>query len=749
MSNLTDLLPAGAGGKQVSFVASGTIGNGVTVALKTDGTVEAVAEAAPSAGTSVVFSSTDPSANITSTYDPDTNKIIIAYRGSGPFNYGNAVVGTVSGTSISFGTPVVFVSNMISEPGSTYDPTNQKVIIAYTSNEAVAYGKAIVGTVSGTSISFGTATTFGASTSSEIEAVYDSTNQKVVVTYTDWGNNYYGTSKVGTVSGTSISFGTAAIFVSSNFPGGQPTYDSSAGKVAIAYRLTSNGYGTAVVGTVSGTSISFGSPVTFETVSTSYYSITYDTSNSKVVIAYRYNSGATFQGRAIVGTVSGTSISFGTAVVYLSTRTDDMSISYDSNASKVVIAYQDVNNSNRGALVVGTVSGTSISFGSPVVFESDYTYAIFSAYDSVDNKTVISYNSSSSGQSVVFQNASSNNVDFIGISDAAISDTASGSVTIKGGISTNVTGLTPNSTYYVQADGALAASGNTPYSIAGSTYDNINFSVNSQASSPSDVKFNADGSKMYVVSPSAITIYEYDLGTNFDVSSSVYARSKSLSAQAVEIYAITFNPDGTKMYSLSQVSGGNYYIDQYSLSTAFDVSSASYDSVRSPFVLQTIDSSPQNIIFNNDGSKIYMVGIGNDKVYEFPLSTPYVISSASNSSGINFSVASQETSPKGIAFNPTGTQMFIVGPNSDTIFQYNLTSGFDITTASYSSISYNVNPEEPDPRGFTFNSDGTKFYIIGGVFPRGVYQYSTTSASTTVLAGKALSSTSINLDYTT
>jgi hypothetical protein len=45
---------------------------------------------------------------------------------------------------------------------------------------------------------------------------------------------------------------------------------------------------------------------------------------------------------------------------------------------------------------------------------------------------------------------------FIGISDAAISSAASGSVTIKGGISTNVTGLTANSTYYVQADGTLA-----------------------------------------------------------------------------------------------------------------------------------------------------------------------------------------------------------------------------------------------------------------------------------------------------
>jgi hypothetical protein len=52
--------------------------------------------------------------------------------------------------------------------------------------------------------------------------------------------------------------------------------------------------------------------------------------------------------------------------------------------------------------------------------------------------------------------ASANYTSFIGIAVSAISDTASGSVTIKGGISTNVTGLTPNATYYVQSDGTLS-----------------------------------------------------------------------------------------------------------------------------------------------------------------------------------------------------------------------------------------------------------------------------------------------------
>ena len=62
-------------------------------------------------------------------------------------------------------------------------------------------------------------------------------------------------------------------------------------------------------------------------------------------------------------TVSGTSISFGTPVVFEAAETDGISIVYDTNAQKIVIAYRDAGDSNGyGKAIVGTVSGTSISF---------------------------------------------------------------------------------------------------------------------------------------------------------------------------------------------------------------------------------------------------------------------------------------------------------------------------------------------------------------------------------------------------
>ena len=90
-------------------------------------------------------------------------------------------------------------------------------------------------------------------------------------------------------------------------------------------------------------------------------------------MAYR-DQGNSEYGTAIVGTVSSTSISFGTAAVFESASLGgtDTAATFDSASNKVVIVYTDEGNTNYGTAVVGTVSSTSISFGTPVVFESAY-----------------------------------------------------------------------------------------------------------------------------------------------------------------------------------------------------------------------------------------------------------------------------------------------------------------------------------------------------------------------------------------
>jgi DNA-binding beta-propeller fold protein YncE len=104
-----------------------------------------------------------------------------------------------------------------------------------------------------------------------------------------------------------------------------------------------------------------------------------------------------------------------------------------------------------------------------------------------------------------------------------------------------------------------------------------------------------------------------------------------------------------------------------------------YDSVS--FSVAAQDSLPSGIAFNTDGTKMFVVGITGRDVNEYTLSTGFDVSTASFVD--SFSVAGQDTSPTGIAFNTDGTKMFIVGETGDDVNEYTLSTGFDVSTASF------------------------------------------------------------------
>ncbi len=337
-------------------------------------------------------------------FDSENNKVVVVYADQGNSNYGTAIVGTVSGTSISFGTAVTFTSSNIytDSINATFDSSNNKIVIAY---QRSSQGKAIVGTVSGTSISFGSEATYTTNTPDYISATFDNSNNKVVISYRDTSNSNYGTAVVGTVSGTSISFGSAVVFATATTNYISSTFDSSNNKVVTVYRDQGNsGYGTAIIGTVSGTSISFGTEVVFHSAASAYPGPTFDTTNNKVFIAYA--DYGTFTGKAVVGTVSGTSISFGSAVQFDGSVSHVSSV-FDSTAGKVISFYQDAGNSSYPTFVSGTISGTSTTFDTPLVVQtSSTTHNNTLVFDSNSKKAVASFcddGGSDHGQAVVFQ----------------------------------------------------------------------------------------------------------------------------------------------------------------------------------------------------------------------------------------------------------------------------------------------------------------------------------------------------------
>jgi DNA-binding beta-propeller fold protein YncE len=252
--------------------------------------------------------------------------------------------------------------------------------------------------------------------------------------------------------------------------------------------------------------------------------------------------------------------------------------------------------------------------------------------------------------------------------------------------------------------------------LANASYDSVSFSVTTQDGNPQGIFFKPDGTKMYMVGSSGDDVNEYDLSSAWDISTASYLQNFSVASQESVPANLFFRSDGLKMYVIGT---GSDAVNEYDLSIAWDVSSASYIQ---NFSVATEETLPTGLFFKPDGTKMYMLGAAGDDVNEYTLSTAWDISTASYSQ--NFSVASQDGAPETVLFNPDGTKVFIIGRANDSVHQYNLSTAWDVSTASYASISFSVAGQETNPRGLFFKSDGSKMYVVG-ITTDTIFQYST------------------------
>ena len=276
--------------------------------------------------------------------------------------------------------------------------------------------------------------------------------------------------------------------------------------------------------------------------------------------------------------------------------------------------------------------------------------------------------------------------------------------------------------FTMKVTGANVASG---YGLANASYDNKSFSTNSQdaSSSLNGLAFKSDGTKMYALTQNNFSVYQYSLSTAWDVSTASYdSVSFAVHTGYTGLNDLRFKPDGTKFYVLDASYDG---VRQYSLSTAWDLSTASNDNVI--FSVQTQDSSPRVLDFKPDGTKMFYGGATSETVYEYALSTAWDVSTASYSNK-SFSTATQDSQLYGMTFNSSGTKMFTGGGSNDSVFQYSLSTAWDISTASYDSVSFSVTGQASHANALNFKSDGTKLYLSSRS-GNSVHQYSTSGTA--------------------
>ena len=278
---------------------------------------------------------------------------------------------------------------------------------------------------------------------------------------------------------------------------------------------------------------------------------------------------------------------------------------------------------------------------------------------------------------------------------------------------------------YMDASAVQDIRGNN---FAGSAFDVTtaspvaSFSVIDQDTSPRGLAFSPDGTKMFVVGAANDNVTAYDLSTAFNVATANFTGNFfSVATQEADPFGLAFSPDGTKMFVVG-VNSGN--LTAYDLSTAFNVTTANFTG--NFFSVNAQVSGPSGLAFSPDGTKMFVVGFGSDNVTAYDLSTAFNVTTA-NFTGNFFSVATQEGNPYGLAFSPDGTKMFVVGFDSDSVNEYDLSTAFDITTANFTGNFFSLNNEERVPQGLAFSPDGTKMFVVG-VNDKRVYEYDLSTA---------------------
>lgn len=209
------------------------------------------------------------------------------------------------------------------------------------------------------------------------------------------------------------------------------------------------------------------------------------------------------------------------------------------------------------------------------------------------------------------------------------------------------------------------------------------------ANAPTGILFNDDGLSLYLWSRGGETIWQYTLTTAYDVTTATYAtKSFDTSTQTVTtLEGVCFGKSGEKMY----VSDGSDNIYEYDLSPAYDVSSASYTT-------NTYNPTLTNVTLlqmNDTGSKLffaqYAAGNSTVAIRQLDLSTPYDLSTASDSASAyttSVGYGAGVNQPICFQFEADGETCWVGNRDSggtyfrQSLMRLSLTTGFNITTAT-------------------------------------------------------------------
>ena len=289
------------------------------------------------------------------------------------------------------------------------------------------------------------------------------------------------------------------------------------------------------------------------------------------------------------------------------------------------------------------------------------------------------------------------------------------------------------------------------------TYSGKALDVNLSGTVPGDMAISKDGRNVFVFSLVDNSFYQYELTTPYDISTGVYTGNfLNVTTEVTDPQRIFLDFSETKMFLTDRA--GTEQVKEYAMNDPNDISQCTLTRnisltdvpqisgvyIRNDFVVlfatttgdgqakstdlnksvdittvwfnqrqlnvEPLDNSPQGVAISEDGRYLFMIGNQLNLIFRFDLFKPFQASS-----GVQiqlFSVGAQEVTPLGLTMTRDGTKFYIIG-DARIIYEYDMTTPFDLNTASFSGNSLDVTTEDGNIDGLSLSEDGTELFFVG------------------------------------
>ena len=437
-----------AAGGTIDIVAEGTVAKGISVILQSNGKIKTIDAITEGWGTSTYAGS----GGHAYACHAGNGRIFVAWRDSSASNGISGRVGSIDGTTITWGSKVTFTNYYCTNVTVSVAPSTGHYLVAFTrlSNDYAYYSAGTIG-ASGTTITGGSTGSFRNSPSFDKDMAYDSKNNQFFLCMRTYnGIMFY---RATATSNSSFSSSGTLGSTSSSVLGNWCTveYDSTNERAILSWKQDNNNK---LYVAVKDTSNNNGGTQYELGLSNQSCAISHDPDSGKTIFVYRDTTSSNLTSYR-VGTVSGTAISFNSAASLLSSNGDTFQngFTYDSKNKKHYLHIHD--GANNNIVRPYTFDGTTLTALTTFTAASGPS----SLFMNEGQDTVVYVSAASTAQ--VFQPESSTltagvNTNFIGLATADYSDGDTAKITVIGGVSEGHTGLSIGSVYYVSRAGTLS-----------------------------------------------------------------------------------------------------------------------------------------------------------------------------------------------------------------------------------------------------------------------------------------------------